>query len=70
MRYRYKPNKDEFFFKKCSLACYLYKNRYGNEEVHIYDRKTHRIIMRMEPALVTLSSFMDLTPIKRPRNKK
>ncbi len=70
MRYRYKPNKGEFFFKKSSLACYLYKNSHGNEEVHIYDRKSHRIVMRVEPALITLSAFMDLTPIKRPRNKK
>ncbi len=64
---KYKPNKDEFFFKKSSLACYLDKNSYGNEEVTIYDRKSNRIVMTVEPALVTLGSFMDLSPIKRKR---
>ncbi len=66
---KYKPNKDEFFFKKSSLACGLTRGRYGDEQVIIYDRRTRRIITFVEPAMVTLKSFMDLTPIKRPKRK-
>ncbi len=70
MRRRYKPRKDEIFFKKSSLACELHKNQYGDEEVYIYDRRSNRIVMYARPALVTLRSYMDLTPIKKPRKKK
>ncbi len=62
---KWKPNKDEFFFKKSSLACQLYKSTNGNEKVMIYDRRSRRIVMQLEPALVTLAHFMDLTPLKR-----
>ena len=62
---RYKPRKDEFFFKKSSLACELYKGMSDDEEVMIYDRRSQRIILRVKPALVTLSHFMNLEPIKR-----
>lgn len=62
---KYKPNKDEFFFKKSSLAATLGKGRYGTEEVIIYDRRTHRIVMTIQPAEVTLSHYMGLQPIKR-----
>ena len=64
---RYKPNNDEFFFKKSSLACRLSKDHYGREEVYIYDRKSHRILMTMSPDMVTLEDYMDLRPIKRKR---
>lgn len=66
-RQRYKPNKDEFFFKKSSLACRLSTDQYGTEEVYIYDRKSNRILMTMSPAMVTLEDYMDLIPIKRKR---
>lgn len=62
---KYKPNKDEFFFKKSSLACYLDNDRYKEEIVRVYDRRTKRIVFSFSPAMVTLRHFMDLTPMKR-----
>jgi len=67
---RYKPNKDEFFFKKSSLAASLHKSQYGDEEVMIYDRRTHRIVMIVKPADVTLKYFMGLQPIRRKKRRK
>ena len=68
-RQRYKPRNNELFFKKSSLACELHTNLYGDEEIYIYDRRSHRIIMYMRPVLVTLEDYMDLTPIKRKKKK-
>lgn len=67
---RYKPNKDEFFFKKSSLAVSLDHDDYGNEGVMIYDRRTQRIISRSFPALVTLKDYMELQKILKKRRKK
>jgi len=66
---RYKPRKDEFFFKNSSLAAQLDHDQYGNEGVMLYDRRTHRIISRNFPALVTLEYFMGLEKIKRKTKK-
>ena len=64
MSKRMYENDKEFFFKKSSLGAYLY-DRHGVEEVHIFDRRSSRIIVRVNPALVTLSSYMDLKPMKQ-----